>query len=1362
MAIAFQDHPRAFQPAVDVGRGPRWTLSRAGIVNVYQYDNEVLEFGGGRLLLRGVNGSGKSTAMNMLLPFLLDGDTRRIDAAGEQSGVLKAWMLSGREETQPQGYLWLEVARGDEHLTFGCGIRASKAADQVTTWWFITSRRPGFDLQFVEGRAPLGRDALRNLIAPDPLYSQEQRAEYRAELSRRLFGGADIEQHLHLLRIVRNPRVGDRLDAELPQYLQDALPRLSDAALEDAAQPLENLEEHRHHVADLTKTAEALEAIHATYRAYARTELLGFADLTGDAVRNVGERRREEERKRTEHATALETRDAARTAKAQLEAETLRLRERIAALKESDVYKDGTQLNELRAHVKTLRQTAEAARGTHRSWQAACEKAANHVREAHREAVREHESLERRLSDLTSLSSACRLITRPPAAPPLLALPEPPHGLLLPASGLLDTAGAERTLGLLADAARQRTDEVKSVAAAVRRIEPLERGVAEAERAVGDARGTHQEAGVQLAAARSAFQASVDTWQAAATGWLLRLTEHQAAHGLADAGRPAVLDAVVDEVLESRHPSLALEVLVSPVIQHHEAVRAQHKVALAVQGKMVAELTARAAELAAKQLPDPPLLPWQARHARSLAELVDFVDSVEPGQRAGLEAALEASGLLAAEVQADGTLRLVDGQLMIAPDEGEVSAPLSALLRPELPPDAQPLGPALERILRTISTDLASGARTVVSVAGEFRVGAVRGRFAKRAPEHIGVSARRAALERQRAETQLLLAQAQEVHATLEALLEQAHAALNEAQSLRKQVPSDQPLHTALWNRQAAQRGLEKAAELLRARIAAFDLASLKHSEAVAEAHGLAVRLDLPEVLAQLDETRQDLDRVLSDSAEARRRLADVARAVVRWRDQGVQWRDAQAEEVASRERVETALQTLMEKEARLEALDATIGVDYQKVADEVRAGEDRLEVAQHGLKGQEQALSDAERKTIIAEKDRDQAAVFLAEADAACLKSLGVLRQVLATPGLVQAAADVPQSEPAAEFLAVEDTVAGARTLVESIRAQVPGAEGEETSAESVRQSIRRRRDTLGAGWDAEDRQPDPALPLHVQVTDNHAAQMPLPVAARLVQSQRSQLQGLLTVQQQQALRNLLQGLVAREIADKLQAAQDLVARMNQRLAAITTSHGIGVRLRWKQQDGMEPALAETIGLLAKKPDLRTAEEDGRLSAALGRRIDEAHREDPGTPYRELIARVLDYRQWHEMRIMLQRPGRPDEHLSRRTALSEGEKKMVSYLPLFAAVAASCDGLSAEAPDALRFLLLDDAFAKVSEDNHPKLFGLLVELDLDFIATSERLWGTYPTVPELAIIEVIRDAESQAIVLEHARWNGSRLELLQ
>ncbi|HEX6311715.1 MAG TPA: SbcC/MukB-like Walker B domain-containing protein, partial [Acidimicrobiia bacterium] len=190
-------------------------------------------------------------------------------------------------------------------------------------------------------------------------------------------------------------------------------------------------------------------------------------------------------------------------------------------------------------------------------------------------------------------------------------------------------------------------------------------------------------------------------------------------------------------------------------------------------------------------------------------------------------------------------------------------------------------------------------------------------------------------------------------------------------------------------------------------------------------------------------------------------------------------------------------------------------------------------------------------------------------------------------------------------------------------------------------------------------------------------------------------------------------------------------------------------------RRDDLDPALADTIGLLAKPPDLRTADEDHQLTRALAARIADARREDPEAPYRELIARVLDYRAWHRMALYLRRPGRSDERITRRTALSEGEKKMVSYLPLFAAVAASCDALAESEPAAPRFVLLDDAFAKVSEDNHAKLFGLLVELDLDFIATSERLWGTHGTVPQLAITEVLRDPDLRVIVLEHSRWDG-------
>lgn len=60
----------------------RFRLYRAGIQNVWQYDAQEFSFGDGRLLLRGKNGAGKSKALEMLLPYLLDGDSRALDATG--------------------------------------------------------------------------------------------------------------------------------------------------------------------------------------------------------------------------------------------------------------------------------------------------------------------------------------------------------------------------------------------------------------------------------------------------------------------------------------------------------------------------------------------------------------------------------------------------------------------------------------------------------------------------------------------------------------------------------------------------------------------------------------------------------------------------------------------------------------------------------------------------------------------------------------------------------------------------------------------------------------------------------------------------------------------------------------------------------------------------------------------------------------------------------------------------------------------------------------------------------------------------------------------------------------------------------
>ena len=75
--------------------------------------------------------------------------------------------------------------------------------------------------------------------------------------------------------------------------------------------------------------------------------------------------------------------------------------------------------------------------------------------------------------------------------------------------------------------------------------------------------------------------------------------------------------------------------------------------------------------------------------------------------------------------------------------------------------------------------------------------------------------------------------------------------------------------------------------------------------------------------------------------------------------------------------------------------------------------------------------------------------------------------------------------------------------------------------------------------------------------------------------------------------------------------------------------------------------------------------------------------------------------------------------------------------------------------------MLLDDAFAKVDEPTHGRLLGLLVELQLDFVVTSERLWGCFSSVPSLEIYEAIRDPAHVGVALVHFRWDGRQRSLV-
>ena len=111
--------------APSTASGSRFQLNRAGVLNVWQYDEQIFDFQGGRLLLRGTNGAGKSKTLELLLPFCIDGDRQRMNATGRAQTALTWLMLDGVEEKlrTPSGVLTASNAAVEMALDTASALR---------------------------------------------------------------------------------------------------------------------------------------------------------------------------------------------------------------------------------------------------------------------------------------------------------------------------------------------------------------------------------------------------------------------------------------------------------------------------------------------------------------------------------------------------------------------------------------------------------------------------------------------------------------------------------------------------------------------------------------------------------------------------------------------------------------------------------------------------------------------------------------------------------------------------------------------------------------------------------------------------------------------------------------------------------------------------------------------------------------------------------------------------------------------------------------------------------------------------------------------------------------------------------------
>lgn len=1371
--------------AIDTATTPaasaRFRLHRAGILNVWQYDTQEFTFGEGRLLLRGANGAGKSKTLEMLLPFALDGDKSRLTASAKHHTSLLWLMTDGYDGPGRVGYIWVEFLRptaagGHEAFTCGVGIRASGSQRTASAWHFATSKRVGIDFALDDDGSPLSRGRLAEVLGDDGQVFERATA-YKEHIGRALFGldPAPYDDVLRLLYWLRQPQIGEDIEpAKLTGQLSQALPQLDEQALRAAGDTFDELTAFGEQIERRAAAAAVLAALATAYTDYVRAVVADRAQAVRDALRaerqlrtKVKRAQREVGRLGDELATADAEKSAALAAKGQDEA-------RLVALKDSPEFRDQRRLSELVATAERDRTQADDAirrRGSAatklNSREQAVTSRTTDIRRSLATYVELLRGLHSRLREVVP-GAAGLVVGAALEAPPLEHTDE-----VAPLTTALDHA--LELLGQARTAASLRLAAVTVVRAALAETEIAAQAQKSAERAADDAEQRWDTARQLLRDAERAADEALRELSEALAGWVAD-----------EAAVPVVLPAEWDAEVVAHLPELAMDAA-APTLEVLRSDRAQAAGRVRTADERIAELAQRRAEVSAERDPAPPP-PALARTDRpdglALWQVVDFTDDVGAAERAGLEAALQSSGLLDAWVRPGGRLLDDDHRDVVlagASDSAAASAghaaqahasgdahstdaaALDQFLTPVLPDHSGGLAfDDVSTILAAIGAGDYPEATAWVRPDGTWRLGPAHGRAAKDAAQYIGATARAQERLRRLAEIDAELATQHTERAAAVADHERLSAAVAKLEAWVRAIPSGRVL-LAAWTRADERRRAE--AEVDEVNRAAQALARTARAEAAAARTRLqraADEHDLPSVRTDLDAVDQALRSLDSDLQGAERDVPPIRTGIAAWTE-AVALRQEASEALADESAAAAAAeQRAGESEAQAEALRNTVGASIAQL-------QQAISKAQLSRQQHERAAGTAEARANDLRGEHGEAKAEARNADERLAEHLvrrtSIIEALAATAGVPGLLAATGAAEPIRDEVArLVDHPAGegvASRTAEAVEV-LSGLSDDEPGTAVNRVWKSHAEATSGP---AADHQPEVAQfgeLLAVSGRDD-AGEAPVVELARRVDTAVRRDRELLTEREKKQFEQHVLGELGDAIRRCRREADELVIAMNQQLANVTTSQGIQVKLDWKLRDGVPTEVREAVGLLAQPVGALVASERARLRDVLHQLIEVSRSEHPDLSYSEHLSAALDYRTWSEFTIRYSRPEGEGkwERLHRRSPLSQGEQKVLCYLPLFAAAAAHFTSLAGAAPYAPRLVLLDDAFPKIDVRTHPLLFGLLVQLDLDFVITSERLWGDHETVPSLAIYEALRDPGQRGIAQYEYRWDGRALHAL-
>ncbi|HJP74069.1 MAG TPA: TIGR02680 family protein [Pseudonocardiaceae bacterium] len=1360
----------------------RWRLHRGGIVNIWQYDEQEFDFSGGRGVFQGTNGSGKSRTLELLLPLCLDGDLRQLGSKGFDTVSIRRLMLDDYDGGPNRiGYAWVELRKlgadgREKYLTCGLGLKASAASQQVSdSWRFVTEARVGVDLRLAGAdRVPLGQAQLREEIGADCVLED---AAFRARIAEVVYGmpASRYGDLLHLQRTLRNPDVGLKvLEGQLEQILSDALPPLDASMIEQLATSFEDLESIRENIGRLSTADTALSAFLSSYNGYALSSLRAAGERAQSASNALRSERNETSKltKRREeqslaHAAAVSTVE-------ELEARGEELDRAIDSLKELPAYqglRDLTDRERLVAAARTAAGNSVDAASKHRTH---ADRAVDTVLTVLRrlgqdtEAASELISVTRQRLSAAGLDPA--LCPQVPAAPPaeagvltelVRAKPDPeaaPVEVQRRVPPEVHPEAYEAELRASAKRAEQATQIASQRAALTlslharavdadkqrQSLEGLRQAARTAQLEATESAGRRNEAGQRLEDAAA-------TWWEKARGWV---GSGPFAESGARPPEPPSLEELRADADVARAAQEAARAWAAPRLQElrQAVLGATHRTE-----EIAARIADAEAELIALRggVDSVPPRPAYARVDRDASQgapfyrLVDFAPGLDDAERAGLEAALQASGLLAAWVLADGRDGVVAdpevAELLAAPADPAKGRTLADVLVAAVEPGCPVPTEVVERVLRAVGLlDGAFSAGLAVSTSGQWQAGVLSGALTKQAAEFVGAGARQAARQRRIAE---LGAHIETLDTERGAADEELAVQADRVSTLERHLeafPDDRGLiaaHATLATAvRTASEATEKAARLRAEQSSADD----RHQAGQAELMQTAAEAGLPADTETLHQANQAAVAARGSAEQLRDTL--IGRCVRTVADLADALHDHQAAvddlEDAARAADERCAEFAREASA-LTDLTTAIGGDAEQIAGQLTELEEQRRGLRTELPAARTAATELSNQVVKTETLLEGKETTIEAKIEAANNAEGAFRAALAAPGVWAAAFAEPTPVP--------DDVSEAIALLGSIEKRAVSEEVVITKLQALQTAL--------AGTNEITPQRHGGV-LTIVVAGEQGPR-PVAEAAREVATQLAEQRGYLGERYQDIFAAFMLRDLAERLHGQISVAEDLARRMNEVLDVARSSQGVHVQLEWQPSAALDETILEALKLLRMPFAKRTEEQDEMLRRAFTERID-AERDSHSGGYPEILTRALDYRSWYTFTVRVRDSGPDGKPRTRRMRqLSSGETRLVSYVTLFAAAAAFYGAVSGATPDAegpLRLVLLDEAFERLDDPTIARMLGLLVDLDMDWIITWPSGWGVSEKIPRMHIYDVLRPKSGRGVACTHTTWDGAAL----